>query len=498
MQSRGFRAHFIVNVGGQAATLLLMLVTVPLFVGQIGEARYGVLSIIWILLGTMGFLDLGLSRAATNALARIHPEQKTEREKVFLTALAINGLMGCLGGAVLVAGGIALFAHVISVPPQIAPEVGRAVPWVAGLLPLALMNGAGIGTLESRDRFLAANLLQLTGTLAIQIVPLLCALTISPRLEVVVPAAVCARGGAVILVVVFAWWSERSGAWPRLDLATAKALLRYGSWVSIGNTLSPLLTSMDQMVLGATLGVASVTYYAIPFSLVMKSQIFAAAASRTLFPRMSRVAEVEAKRLAEATVGALAYGYGALCVGAIVMMRPFITIWMGPAFADVAAPLAQIMFLGAWFNGLSFIPFELVQAQGRPYLPALVFTLELAPFFGLLWYLTTMFGLTGTALAMAIRMTIDSLLFFFVSHHAGQAQLRLLPMAATLLATTLFARFVPLTLPLAILVAAGGTIGAFGLGFLLDKTIRTIMFNTLKTAQHLISQRDKRQKDARP
>ncbi|MBB3360020.1 MULTISPECIES: oligosaccharide flippase family protein [unclassified Novosphingobium] len=487
MQSKGFRANFIVNVGGAVATLLLMLVTVPLFVGHIGEARYGVMSIIWILLGTMGFLDLGLSRAATNALARIDPVQKSERERIFITALAINGLMGCIGGAFLAAGGIALFAHVISVPPQIAPEVGRAIPWVAGLLPLALMNGAGIGSLESRDRFLAANLLQLIGTLAIQIVPLLCALLIAPRLEIVVPAAVCARGGAVILVVAFAWWSERSGSLPQLDFATAKALLRYGSWVSIGNTLNPLLTSMDQMVLGAALGVASVTYYAIPFSLIMKSQIFAAAASRTLFPRMSRVSAEEANHLAQATVGGLGYGYGAICVGAIVMMRPFITIWMGPTFADVAAPLAQIMFLGAWFNGLSFIPFELVQAQGRPYLPALVFTLELAPFFGLLWYLTTTFGLTGTAIAMAIRMAIDSLLFFFVSRHAAGALLRLLPMAATLLATIVFARFVPLSLPLAILVAAAGCIGALGLGFLLDDTIRTLTASLLKRAQSIIT-----------
>ncbi|MFC0205079.1 flippase [Novosphingobium soli] len=485
MQRKGFRAHFIVNVGGAIATLVVMLVTVPLFVGEIGPARYGVMSIIWILLGTMGFLDLGLSRAATNALARIDPSDKRERESIFVTALGLNGVMGLLGGIVLVTGGIALFSHVMTVPPQLLPEVRWALPWVAGLLPLALMNGAGIGSLESRDHFLTANLLQLTGTVAIQTVPLLCAVFIAPRLEVVIPAAVCARGASVVLVIAFAWRSERSGSLPRLNGGRAKEMLRYGGWVSIGNTLNPLLTSLDQMVLGAVMGVASVTYYAVPFSLVMKSQIFAAAASRTLFPRMSRVSEPEAQRLARAAVGGLSYGYGAICVAAILMMHPFISFWMGPDFARVAAPLAQILLVGAWFNGLSFIPFELVQAQGRPHLPALLYLLELGPFFALLWFLTHRFGLTGAALAWALRMALDSLLFFLVSRHAGGALLRLVPMALILAAVVLVTRSIPLGLAASVIAASVGGALTLALGFMLDDTIRMMVLEAWKTARRL-------------
>lgn len=469
MQRRGLRTDFVINLGGAAASLVVMMVTVPLFVGQIGTARYGALSLIWILLGTMGFLDLGLLRAVVNVLARTDPADKPARERVFVTALGLNLAMGALGGAALLFGGIALFSHFITVPPAMLPEVTKALPWVAALLPLALMNGVGIGCLESRDHFLAANLLQLAGTLAIQIVPLAVAFGVSPQIDVVVPAAALARGASVLVVLAFAWRLERSGGWPRPDRRTTAGLLRYGSWVSVSNIISPLLVSLDQVVLAAVLGVASVTYYAVPFSLVMKSQIIAAAASRTLFPRMSRAPEGEARDLARRAVAGLCYSYGAICLAGVFLIRPFLVLWMGPGFAVHAAPLGQILLVGAWCNGLAFISFELLQARGRPHLPALLHVLEIGPFLAALWYLTHRFGAVGTALAWSGRMALDSLLFMAVSRHGVSAVLRLAPMALVLAGAALYAHLHVSPLPEALALAAAALLLTAGL----DATLRT-------------------------
>ena len=53
-------------------------------------SRYGVLTIAWILVGYFGFLDLGLSRASTNALAKLRAAPQADRARVLLTTLILR------------------------------------------------------------------------------------------------------------------------------------------------------------------------------------------------------------------------------------------------------------------------------------------------------------------------------------------------------------------------------------------------------------------------
>src|SRR3972149_3188206 len=67
--SGGFVRNSMLNLLGQVVPLGIAAVAVPFIVHDLGLERYGLLSLSWILLGYVSFLDFGLGRATTNAVA---------------------------------------------------------------------------------------------------------------------------------------------------------------------------------------------------------------------------------------------------------------------------------------------------------------------------------------------------------------------------------------------------------------------------------------------
>ena len=279
-----WRLNFVFNVMGMIVPIAITLVTVPIYISYIGVARYGVLSIIWILLGYFGFLDFGLSRATANALAKLAHASKEDRTGVFLTSLYLNLVLGALGGIVLYYAGGALLHHWLPLSEAMGAEVETAFPWIACMLPLALLAGVARGAIESRERFFVINVLDLVGVSLGQILPIFCAIVIGPSLAVVIPAAFLARVLSVGLNLGCVARFERLDTLRVFDRSRFKELLQFGAWVSVSNVISPLLTSIDQLLVGSTLGAVAVAHYAVPMNVVGRSQIIATALSEGAIP----------------------------------------------------------------------------------------------------------------------------------------------------------------------------------------------------------------------
>jgi O-antigen/teichoic acid export membrane protein len=415
MSKTPLRRNFAFNLLYPIVRLVVAIVTVPIYVRYVGEARYGVLSIVWILLGYFGFLDLGLSRAATNALAKLRDAPQPDRARVLLTTTALNLGFGLVGSVLLYFVGGYLFAHVLSVPDELKPEVAKALPWISFLFPMALVSGAFLGALESRERFLAANVLQMFGIAASQICPVLVAVFYSPSLAAVVPAVLIAQGSSMLMLTIYVYRLEGPFSLRAFDPKEARVLLGYGGWVTMTSLINPILTSADQFLIGSVIGVAGVAHYAIPMNLVMRTQTLPLALGRTFFPRMSVLPRDQALELGGRALQSLGYGYAAACAPGIILTPVFFRYWIGPEFSLISAPVAQILFIGAWITGLAFVTYTLIQSQGRPDITGKLHLAEVLPFLGILWLLTTHFGIIGAAIAWSLRSTIDALAMFWAA-----------------------------------------------------------------------------------
>lgn len=436
IMSGTLRRNFGFNVVGSAIPIATSLIMVPLYLHAIGVARYGVVSITWLLLGYFGFLDFGLSRASANALSRLAHSPASERSPVLMTAFYLNLMLGLIAGLILYAGADLLMLHAFRMPRELQPEIGPTIPWIAAMLPLGMISGVASGALDSRERFFVSNSLSSVGAILGQALPLCCAYLIGPSLTVIIPATLLSRLLTVLLgfaVVVRLEWPLRlldfSPVWVR-------RLFSYGAWVSVSSLISPILDSIDQILIGTVLGATSVARYAIPMNLSMRSQIIASALARSLFPSLSRVSAAEASVLMEDAMITLAYGFGMIIAPAIWLSGIFLRLWVGPGIALFSTPVAEVLLLGAWANGLAFLPYSLLQGQGRPRVTALIHLVEIVPFIIVLWLLMHRFGLIGAAFAWTARVLVDCFLMTLCTGSIRHIALRITPVVIVLVCDT--------------------------------------------------------------
>ncbi|MBU2754226.1 flippase [Acidithiobacillus sp. CV18-2] len=397
----------LINLAGAIVPALLLLFTVPHYLALIGEARYGVLALVWLLLGYFGIFDLGFGRAVANKMAALHDAPAEARENVFWTGWLISLATGLLGGLLLYGAGSWLFAYVFHVPPFLRGEVEAAMPWLVLALPLATSLSLLAGTLEGRQAFLSMNMGQIAGTVAYQLLPLGLAYAGYHSLAVFIPAAI---GGRLVSVLLLFQASRRQvplQSMPRVDASLIKLLFRYGGWITVTGAIGPLLTVFDRFLIGSQIGMAAVTAYTVPYNLVTYLSVLPGSLQTALFPNFSRLSTAEALDLLRRSLLTILAVFSPVIVLAELLVKPFLILWIGAKLAAEAAPVAQILLLGIWINAIAYMPFAYLQGRGRPDLPARFHLLELAPYGVLLWLGIGWLGIAGAAWVWTLRVTAD-------------------------------------------------------------------------------------------
>lgn len=397
--------------------LALSLVTIPLYIGLIGEARYGVLAIAWLLLGYFGIFDLGLGAATAQRIAALAHGSSQVRAQVFWTALAMNCGLGIVGGLILLPAAHLYFAHGAAIDPGLRPELVKALPWLVLALPLATVSGVLTGALQGRAKFLELNAVSVMGSALTQVAPLAVARLHGPDLAWLVPAVVMSR--VVVLLALF-WRCGKHvhGGHPRsVSKVLAKSLLHFGGWVTVTALVGPLMVVLDRFAIGALLGARPVAHYTVPFQLAERTSLVPSALSNALFPRMAASDPAQSRELAGAAIRSLAVVLTPLTAIGILLMQPFLGWWLNPEFAVEAGLPGQLLLLGFWINAFALVPFALLQAAGRPDTIAKCHLLEVVPYLALLYVALRFFGTPGAAVVFGLRTLVDCILLM---HFAGK------------------------------------------------------------------------------
>ncbi|WP_226834518.1 flippase [Acidithiobacillus ferriphilus] len=430
----------LINLLGLLVPTVVGLATVPLYLHQIGEIRYGVLLLAFTFLGYFGAFDLGLGRAVAQRVAR--QDNVQDRNHTFWTAFLLSIGMGIIGAILLYFLGQWLFAAIFRIPVELRPEMENAVPWLAAIVPLTAVISVLAGALEARQSFVALNLSQMTGVIGLQILPLAAAMLGHSSMPVLLAAALAGRLLGVAVMIATTARALPFYGLPHIHRPEIGPLLRFGGWVSVSGLVTPLLTIVDRFFIGTMLGAVAVTAYTVPYNLTQRFTYLPAALSTALFPRFARGGNSEnAQQILNDGIRGLVAIQTPFIVLGILLIYPFFNLWIGSDLTRRAAPVAIVLLVGIWINGPAYLPHNWMPAQGRPDLMARFYLAELLPFLALLWWLVDLWGIMGAALAWVIRSTADAAFCFVATGttrtYGIASGITLLPVAiATIMALT--------------------------------------------------------------
>ena len=107
---------------------------------------------------------------------------------------------------------------------------------------------------------------------------------------------------ALRVVGVAAHWLVCARLYPRLTTmgaptaAAFSEMFGFGAWLTVSNVVGPMFVYLDRFVIGATLSIAAVAYYSVPYEVVTRLWLVPAALSGVLFPAFAAARESNPER----------------------------------------------------------------------------------------------------------------------------------------------------------------------------------------------------------
>jgi O-antigen/teichoic acid export membrane protein len=407
------------NLIGNVAPMLVAIFCIPLLVKALGTNRFGILTLVWALIGYSTVFDFGLGRALTQLVAaRLGTDEQQDVPHLVWTSQLMMLFLGFVGTAILVLFSGWLARHALHVPVGLEGETTRSLYLLAFSIPVVISTAGLRGLLEAYQQFGVTNALRVPTGVFTFVAPLL----VLPFSNSLVPVVAMLLGGRLLTWAAHLFYCAKIMPDLRHGIAwrtqAIRRLLHFGGWMTVSNVVGPLMVILDRFVIAAVVSVTAVAYYATPFDAITKLWLVPAALLGVMFPAFSMTFMRDRSRTAVLygrSVKFLLLILFPVILFIIVMAKNGLRVWLGPEFAEHSTRALQWLAAGMFINCLAQVPFALVQGVGRPDLTAKLHLIELPGYLLALWWLSRTHGIEGAAIAWTSRVFIDAFALFAMS-----------------------------------------------------------------------------------
>jgi O-antigen/teichoic acid export membrane protein len=398
---------------GKSLPLLAAVVAIPWIIDAIGEARFGILAIGWMIMGYASMLDLGLGSAMVKSIADALGQGKgsSETPALFGTAFVLIVSLGMLGGVAL----YLLSPWVVNAILTIEPELQQEALWgfyALGLaIPISLAESGTRGLLEAHQKFdrltpvhAAAGLFSYIGLMG------LVEITVSVHWLILFLVGIKAL--AFLTYLAFGFHLIPSlGREFRFHRNYVSSMLQFGGWMTVNNIVVRTMSSLDRLLIGSLNGMKSVAHYATPLEIIVKMNVLPGAMASVLFPAYATQQQQQTsdRNLLQLPLFILQMTLVPVALTLILWGQEIIAWWISDSFATSSGWVIELLALGIVFNAMAHVPGTMLQGSGRPDLNAKLHLAELPIYAGLIWLGIQFWGIEGVAGVRTLRVFTNCL-----------------------------------------------------------------------------------------
>jgi O-antigen/teichoic acid export membrane protein len=399
------------NFAGQVVALGTLFFLTPFILHRLGSTAYG----LWVLIGSVvaygSVLDFGIWGAIIKYVAEYRARGENDTAQALVaTAFRIYAGLG-LAVTLLCVIAAAIVPHWLNIPADQRGLAGQLILLMGigagislpGLMPLSILRGL--------QRYDIVNFVEISASL-FTTAATIGLLLLNGGVRGVVIANLA---GLFVMLLLSAWFVRRIA--PELQFARRGAkhehvrpILRYSWPLFVKDVASRLQTKTDEITIAAFLPVAAIAPYSIARRLSEATYLLTKQFMKVLLPLASELhAENDFVRLRLIfTAGTRLTLALSLAIGGmlIILARPILTLWVGPAYA-FASPLVAILATASFLAAAQWPAGAVLQGMARHRLLAATSLGSGLVNLAVSIALVRPLGLTGVALGTLIPNTIE-------------------------------------------------------------------------------------------
>lgn len=401
--------NVVYSVLSYVITPVILIVSTPLLLDNLGGSRYGIWVLINSLINVLGISNFGLG----NAFIKIGSEYEASKDQLGFNQLFTVSFTLSIILAIAISLSTYLFGGYIF--PVFFDNTGieEMMPvahLVGGIVGLRIINSVISGSYMARQRYDLNSKISIGFNLFTSIIFTILAILFKDIQVLVLSLFI----STIALLLINIFIAKHNNPQLVFKLAIRKPTLQkiigYGiySWLQL--IISAINSQADKLIVGGLLGPAALGYYSVCMQLVAKIHEIPTAAAAFLVPKFSTLYElrdgenirsVYSKAMLYKSIFIIASG-----ILAFILAPQILGIWIGSDFAGKHADLFRLLTIATSIGAFGVIPYYCLNGTGFVRFNTIISLATSGSSIILLFLLAPQFGDIGIGLSKLVSIPL--------------------------------------------------------------------------------------------